>query len=182
MRLFFALDINNQDKQRIALWREQHLSVEFKPVAVENFHITLAFLGHISASQQLQLLKLAEHNSTQATNATSITLQLDYCDLFIKPQVLYLGINNIPSMIENLANSLSKKALSLGIYQEQRPYKAHVSLFRKAKYKPALIKPINLLIKVNSFSLYQSISAEESAVSGGVQYCAIHTWPLVTAD
>jgi len=44
-RMFIAIDITSADKAAIALWREQHLSLPFKIIPQQNFHITLAFLG-----------------------------------------------------------------------------------------------------------------------------------------
>jgi 2'-5' RNA ligase len=180
MRLFFALDINEQDKQRIAQWRSQNLSVAFKHVAQHNFHITLAFIGQATTHQKQQLMAAATQYAKLFSAETPITLQLDYLGLFVKPKVLFLGVTTIPNKIELLAEKLSAKALALGLFQEQRAYKAHVSLYRKANFKPEMLAEIKLPISINSFSLYESVSAD--ATTNGVNYLPLHTWPLVAAD
>ena len=45
MRLFLALDINQQDKGAIDAWRSEFISTNAKAVPANNFHITLSFIG-----------------------------------------------------------------------------------------------------------------------------------------
>ena len=59
-RLFFALDIEEQDKKALAHWRETSLKLPFKKVPKDNFHVTLAFLGNISTEQQTALISFAD--------------------------------------------------------------------------------------------------------------------------
>ncbi len=171
-RLFFALDINPQDKRAIATWRQHYLALPYKAIAEENFHITLAFLGEVSTWQQQALIehagKLAHHIKVAQNNV----LHLTHCGLFKKPQVLFLGLTDTPMWLKSLAAQLSEKAIQLGISQEQRPYCPHISLYRKAK-TPESHLSCNLTLEINSFSLYQSIST-----ANGVQYRALSTWLL----
>jgi RNA 2',3'-cyclic 3'-phosphodiesterase len=178
MRLFFALDLNQQDKQRIAQWRAQAIGAIFKAIPVDNFHLTLSFLGNVNTAQYHALVQFANGLNTRLDGAAqAITLELDHCGLFRKPQVLYLAGHKLPERIAQLAEQLKQQALSLAIAQQQQPFLPHISLYRKANYRPD-VKPVsNLSVSFSSFSLYQSISARDNA-TGQVQYRAIHTWPV----
>ncbi len=47
VRLFVALDLPGEVRERIAAWGERELrDPALRPVAAENLHVTLAFLGH----------------------------------------------------------------------------------------------------------------------------------------
>ena len=170
-RLFFALDINSQDKAKIAQWRSYYLSLPFKAINADNFHITLAFLGNIDAHQQ-QALTLAATQLSANISIKKNALLLDHCGLFKKPQVLYLGISQPPLWLTTLAKRLSQQAQHLNVFQEQRSYCPHLSLYRKAKYCADNINS-TLTINIKSFSLYQSSSTHE-----GIRYQALQTWAL----
>ncbi len=50
-RLFFALTLPDAMQQEIVQWRAGHFSPEAgRPVAAANLHLTLAFLGEVSAT------------------------------------------------------------------------------------------------------------------------------------
>ena len=184
-RLFFALDITDTDKQKLANWRNQQLNLPFKAVASDNFHITLAFLGAVTKEQQ----KILKDNASQycqkitqkmkaqlkptAETIQSNTLSFDLCELFKKPKVIFLGITNSPQWLNLLAEQLSSCARNIGLFQENRPYCPHISLYRKANRVP--LKPLmqNITIEIKSFSLYESISTQSGAC-----YKPIKTWVL----
>lgn len=51
-RLFFALTLPDAMQQEIVQWRAGHFSPEAdRPVAAANLHLTLAFLGEVSATK-----------------------------------------------------------------------------------------------------------------------------------
>ena len=52
-RLFFALELPTTVREEIIQWRAAHFPPEAgRPVAAENLHLTLAFLGDVSADKQ----------------------------------------------------------------------------------------------------------------------------------
>jgi len=184
MRLFFALDIQQEDKQAIAQWQEalhnKLISAEitsFKPIVANNFHVTLAFLGAVDNDQYQQLVQFADMLLNREQLARIITTQppkisLTKLGLFKQPKVLYLGLSETPNWLETLAVEFKEKAKSLSIFQEERPYLAHLSLFRKATFVPDVL-PLKTSLCIKSISLYQSIND-----GSGVVYRPINTWPL----
>ncbi len=58
-RLFFAISLPDELQQQLVRWRAEHFAEEAgRPVVAANLHLTLAFLGEVSAetSQHLQTL------------------------------------------------------------------------------------------------------------------------------
>lgn len=172
-RFFFALDISPQDKQVIEHWRAKALALPFKAIAQQNYHITLAFLGAIEQQALISLMASAQHVAAQLRPVNPKVLLLDQVGLFHKAKVLYLGIRKVPHWLSDLAKQLSCAATHLIIFQEKRPYHAHMSLYRKASQLTDEVPAPNIKIEVTSFSLYQSVSSER-----GVKYKPVKTWAL----
>lgn len=183
-RLFFALDIEKADQTAIAKWREQVLNLPFKKIPRQNFHITLAFLGNISDAERQALIDKANTYMSECYQLNSVkcplNLHLDRCGWFKKPKVIYLANSIIPDWLDELANYLNVCASQLTIFQEERAYSPHVSLYRKAttsadKFLHTTEQQLRTDIKITikSFSLYQSMSTPD-----GVQYIPINQWCL----
>lgn len=59
-RLFFAIELPADVREQIVAWRAAHFPGEAgRPVAADNLHLTLAFLGEVSADKQKALAALA---------------------------------------------------------------------------------------------------------------------------
>ncbi len=178
MRLFFALDISQEDKEQLDDWRQHILaplfcSSSFKIIQKENFHITLSFLGIIQPAQLVPLQQQADVLASQLINTPQYqhrTVTLNTLGHFKQPKVLYLGLTNTPEWLTNMANSLKQAALAQHIFQEERPYCPHLSLYRKATHLPQ-VHIESKTVAIKSFSLYSSISE-----AGGVIYTPIKTW------
>ncbi|HDC2718578.1 TPA: RNA 2',3'-cyclic phosphodiesterase, partial [Escherichia coli] len=51
-RLFFAIDLPAEIREQIIHWRATHFPPDAgRPVAADNLHLTLAFLGEVSAEK-----------------------------------------------------------------------------------------------------------------------------------
>ena len=172
-RYFFALNIPAQSKKQLKQWREQLLALPFSAVSEQNFHITLSFLGTLSEPQKTLLLAKATQMATLLNNNQPYTLTIDQLGIFKKAKVLYLANSKIPCWQKKLAMALSQQALELGLFQENRDYLSHITLYRKAKTLPQNLSPPAIDIPISSFSLFQSIPQET-----GVCYQALHSWYL----
>ena len=59
-RLFFAIELPPAIRKQIVQWRATHFPEDAgRPVAADNLHLTLAFLGEVSAEKQRALTALA---------------------------------------------------------------------------------------------------------------------------
>ncbi len=176
-RLFFALDLSNSDKKLIAQWRDENLNLPYKIIPSDNFHITLAFLGLTSTQQKLALIQQANQLCLQVKNTNIKDFILNKVGHFKKPKVLFLTSKSCPDWLTELACALSQTAVAQGLFQEQRQYLPHVSIYRKASFLPEQsvdIVDINQKVSITSFSLYRSISTPS-----GVSYQPLQQWPLV---
>ena len=169
-RLFLALDISEQDKARIATWREQSANFAYRPITASNFHITLAFLGGLDSKCQQSLISACQQLVVSQPVLSKQNLVLNELGHFKKPKVLYLNLAETPQWLSYMVETIHGIANNLEIALEQRVYLPHLSLYRKALAQHA---QANLAITVSSFSLYHSYSTEN-----GVCYQPIETWPL----
>jgi len=172
-RLFFALDISNEDKQIIDDFNTQNLTVQFKVIPKHNYHITLCFLGAINTVHKEILVQKATKLTLQLAPITVGSLLIDHVGLFKRPKVLYLGSSVIPDWLLQLASELTNTAKTLTLFQENRNYQPHISIGRKALFIPDIHSTPKLAIKIKSFSLYQSIS-----LNNEVNYKPVKTWYL----
>jgi 2'-5' RNA ligase len=186
-RMFLALDISSADKVKVVQWRKQHLTLPFKAIDENNFHITLAFLGLLEQETQADLAALInqQHHLIQqqlkvlVAQDISFSLRLSKVGYFKKAQVLHLMPESCPQWLMYLNEVIVELSLNSNITLENYRYQPHLSVYRKAK--SPLIETNNIIEKtavnqtlsIKSFSLYHSFSSEY-----GVQYMPIQTWKL----
>lgn|GEM_PF-2630861 len=186
-RMFIALDITETDKAKLASWRDQHLSLAFKAIDEQNFHITLVFLGLIDNRQQAHLTQLI--NQQQADIRALLTpvlqqnqklsMKLSQIGYFKVAKVLHIMPSTCPEWLMRLNKAIILSCNESAIAIENRPYQAHLSLYRKAKFNlPETLTTLQEStlqqdICINSFSLYHSYSTDL-----GVVYQAVKTWKI----
>lgn len=153
-RLFIGLEPDGNTKLAINDWRERHLSFGIgKAVPMENFHITLSFLGAVS-HDKFEKLDL----SLQAIQASHVSCQTTELGTFHKPQVLYMGVSPSPTLL-SLAKLVRKVNHKLSLPQPHSEYRPHISLFRKHhSATPISIPPLDLEMQFDQFHLYESVS------------------------
>lgn len=135
-----------------------------------NWHLTLLFLGDVDTPRRARI----EHAA--ATIATTpITLRLDRCGYWPKPQIAWLGGTAPPALLQ-LTSALRGAARACGLSRDERAYFMHVTLARRVVAPPQFepIKPVEWTPA--SFGLIASINA-----AAGPQYSVLTTWPLSPA-
>lgn len=170
MRLFFALDIDKEMKNSIATWRQQLMPGPAKPVAKNNLHITLQFLGTVSDEQYQTVVEQGSK-----IEVPPFKMRLNNYGCWKKPGIFWLAPDSTPEELNLLATALRQCALQAGIESEKRPYKPHLTLFRKFR-RPVLEKIIqpDFALSFSNFSLFESISTKQ-----GVHYKEIKRWNLI---
>jgi len=166
-RLFFALWPDNKSRQQIDHINQQITLSGTRKLIVDNLHITLVFLGNVDDA-------IAEAVQRRAGDiiASPISLQFDELDYWAKPKVVCLTCHRQPKAVYQLVNALTRMLADYPVRVEQRPYRAHITLARKAKRRPQLnFTPV--VINADSFALVESKSSER-----GVIYEVLECWPL----
>lgn len=164
-RLFFALEPD--DGVRNAVGRvQQSLSFDARPVPAANFHITLAFLG----MQDSAVIPLAcEVASKLAFPPCEVVL--DCLGRFKRAGVLWLGASEVPEALQRFQQDLVGGLLDAGVGYDRKPWKFHLTLYRKMRKPPPTMDPVAINWRLNSFSLVESIS-----VRRGVEYHRVGHW------
>ncbi|WHS98099.1 MAG: RNA 2',3'-cyclic 3'-phosphodiesterase [Pantoea stewartii] len=91
-RLFFAIAPPEDLQQQLVQWRAETFSEEAgRPIAAANLHLTLAFLGEVSAETSKQLQTLASRIHQPAFDVT-----LDDAGHWPRPGVVWLGCQRPP--------------------------------------------------------------------------------------
>lgn len=193
-RLFLALVLPQAIKENIDQWRQAALSsIDSKPIPLDNYHITLVFLGDTNPDKARQL----HHRLTQIKDKVvgnpvdlhavdlcpfdlcSFDLCIDHTAYWPKPRLIYLAPLVVPPALTRLQQSLNQIVDELGLPTENRPYQPHISLYRKitpARFEQlqhsGLPQP-NQPMTITHFALYQSISRP-----GGVVYEVVERYSL----
>lgn len=159
-RLFFALWPDAQTRARIARQARALARREGRPVAAENLHITLAFIG----ASDPQRRRCLEAQAAQVV-VEPFSLELSQVGYYRRARVLWVGPQATPEPLLGLVERLNRALAPCGYRPEPRPFAAHVTLFRKAR--PAGEDPVFEPVpwSVRDFCLVESVSERD-----GVHY------------
>src|SRR5712664_886512 len=131
VRSFISIDLEDQQiLSRIAsiLSSLQALGGDLKPVERENIHLTLKFLGDVSAP------RLAEvKSSLQQLAFPSFTAEIKGAGAFPNLNhmtVIWVGVNEGWSQVEQIYEQVEKLLSSLGFRKENRPFSPHITIAR----------------------------------------------------
>lgn len=169
LRLFFAIPCCPQLARDITDWRADH-PVEGKPVATENLHLTLAFLG----AQPRGRLELLE-DLAAGLKPSAFTLRLDRLARW-KNGLLHLAPSKTPAALTALEHDLRASLLAAGFSVESRAFKPHLTLARHCPRLPAAPTP-TFDWPATEFTLF----ASENSIRG-TRYRALGQWPLRPQD
>ena len=169
-RLFFAIEPPATIQRHIVRWRADHFPPEAGyPVAAANLHLTLAFLGEVSAEKQRALCAMAAR-----IRQPGFTLNLDDAGQWLRSRVVWLGTRQPPRGVLQLANLLRAQAARSGCYQSPQPFHPHLTLLRQASHAVAIPPPgFSWAFPVTEFVLYESAWQQ-----GRTRYTPLQRWSL----
>ncbi|WP_087505496.1 RNA 2',3'-cyclic phosphodiesterase [Neiella marina] len=151
-RLFVAVSVPKSVQQRISRWQLQYAPIGSRPIAAENLHLTLAFLGNCDDDSEQRLCQRLNDISASGWQQT-----LDTTGWFAKPAIGYLAptkaSNHLLTLHEQVKRCAEKEAMVLPCHQ----FVPHVSVFRHHQYGQTWRPPLTPLSwQVTDFRLYQS--------------------------
>ncbi len=148
-----------------------------REVPRENLHLTLAFLGSVPESRVPALRELAGH-APRAAGAVSSSLDvtLDAIDYWAQSQVLCATASRAPGGAAELAEALKQSLTAAGFSPDLKPFRAHVTLARQVRGRPAdrTMPPVRWTF--SDFALIESRTGP-----GGSLYSVLERWPLCRA-
>lgn len=134
MRLFFASWPPRETAQALARWAsEVRNEIGGKLTAVENIHLTLAFLGNAEPDKAIAAARRAQGRRHE--------LPIDAARYVKRNEMVWVGPETVPLFLASLVADLQQSLLQEGFTLEERPFAAHVTLIRKAR-RPSAIPPL----------------------------------------
>ena len=129
MRLFLALDIADDIRQRITRFIEgmQPFAPDARWVKAESLHVTLKFVGEQPESALDPMKKVIE---TIRTEVGEIRFRgWGFFPTAKSARVFWIGMESGPELA-TLADAIDAQMPALGIAQEKRPFSPHLTLAR----------------------------------------------------
>lgn len=165
-RLFFALWPDEESRRRIDQLNRR-IEQPGRRLVPENLHITLVFLGNVDD-------EIAEAVQKSAANIQGRPIHLEFneLDFWRRPRVLCLTCQRQPADLYKLVNDLKRMVEPFPIRLDTRPYRAHITMARKAQRRPEIAFE-SIQIEADSFVLVESVSTDQ-----GVRYQVLERWPL----
>lgn len=129
MRLFVALDIDDEVRERIARFVEgvQGFAPDARWVKPESLHVTLKFIG-----EQPDATVLTIKEALAAIKAAKTEIQFRGYGFFPtanSARVFWLGMEAGPELA-SLASAIDERTATLGIAKEERAFSPHLTLAR----------------------------------------------------
>lgn len=141
------------------------LPLDCRPVAAENYHVTLLFLGLVEPGVQVEICR-----SMAQVRSTPFIVQFRQITHWEKPKVLCLTDLKANVALLNVVTQIKKGVEKLGVSVERRPFQAHLTV-AKGALRPHLGTVNGISWPVESFCLLESI-----VVASGVRYDVIQKW------
>ena len=161
LRLFFALWPTEEARTQIA--ERTRTAVEAaggRPVPPENYHVTLAFLGHVRISGVDEITRIM-----RTIRFKSFMLQLDRTGYWPRSKVAWLGSSSCPLELDALEDEIWMKLEDLGFHRDNlNPYQPHVSLARSASSGLGMVLEQPVIWPVHAFGLVSSEPGEGAPV------------------
>ncbi|MBT8041195.1 MAG: RNA 2',3'-cyclic phosphodiesterase [Xanthomonadales bacterium] len=168
-RLFFALNPSRRVRAEVAAL-QRDLGVQGRAVPPENFHVTLAFLGMQDVAAIPDVCEVAA-----SVPFPSCEVVLDRQGRFKRAGVLWLGASELSRELAGFQHRLVDALLAAGIGYDRKPWKLHLTLYRKLRTPPPTMAPVAVRWRLDGFSLVESVS-----VNRGVIYRDIARWKAVS--
>ena len=130
-----------------------------------NLHITLAFLGPVTEADLERVVEVPPIPSPE------FSIEFDRLGFWRGSRVLWLGASRVPAALLDLERTLWDALVTIGFERERRPYRAHVTLARKAKPVAEAIDPLRW--PVSELVLVESRPGARHSV-----YEVLRMWPF----
>jgi RNA 2',3'-cyclic 3'-phosphodiesterase len=171
VRLFFALlpDLGTRECLSGAV-AELKLSGRARPVAPENLHITLAFVGEVPG-RDVRLYREAG----ESLGLRRCAIELDAWEYWPNSAAVVLaGRENPPDLAAQTDSLRAAVAVHAGAKREESRWRAHATLARKVTQAPVLPAMSPIIWVSDSFSLMRSDTGGSESV-----YTVVDSWPLL---
>ena len=178
-RLFFALWPRPPQQQQLS---EAAASVlgripGARAVPPGNLHLTLAFLGSVSATALAPLRELAAGARLSGlAPAQALELTLDQLQYWPRAKLVCAVPGTAPEALAGCAQRLTVALIEGGFRPDLKPFRAHVTLARQVERAPSSLAMPAVRWAFDDFALIESRTDP-----GGSLYSVVDSWPLYGA-
>jgi len=135
IRTFIAIEIPGTIISKIRELQDGIRAYGFKIrwVRTENIHLTLKFLGDV---EEIKINEIANAVAETVKGHSPITLQAKGIGVFPgikRPRVLWVGLAGQLEALVRLQQTLDENLMALGFSREERTFKGHLTMGRKAR-------------------------------------------------
>ncbi len=165
-RVFFALWPDDATRSAISRATRDVVSASAgRPIAKDRLHLTVAFLGSLTGAgvevaRQVPPISVGEFD-----------LVLDTLGIWPESRILWLAPSDPPETLSDLEAQLWEALIERGFHGEDRIYRPHVTLARRARPIEATVAPIAW--RVRDLALVESFPDGRN-----VHYEVLERWPL----
>jgi 2'-5' RNA ligase len=160
-RLFFAVPLADEAKNAIVA-KFESITLPGRPVPLENWHITLRFIGNTPASI---LEPLIESTRNKLQNSSAFTIAFGGAGAFSRPardSVLWLAVTDGSNQLVEIARLVEDAVTSAGLPAETRVYNPHLTFSRLEPPEDlqtfvASVPTLDLQMIVDHVMLYRSV-------------------------
>ncbi|HEC13212.1 MAG TPA: RNA 2',3'-cyclic phosphodiesterase [Acidiferrobacteraceae bacterium] len=168
-RVFLALWPDVEQQQSLAQVAHDCVTqCKGRPTVAANIHMTLVFVGAVTADQLDQVIQVA-----CSVDIRSFGLHLDRLGWWPRPKIVWVGCGSTPPALLAWVTQLRDGLGDHGFRVESRPFQAHVSLVRKARCLPQLD------FKGIDWSVNQLCLVRSHLESQGGHYEVLQRWPAL---
>jgi 2'-5' RNA ligase len=165
-RVFFALWPD--DTVRSAISRSTRDAVRAcggRPIAKDRIHLTVAFLGELTGAG----LEVARQIPPIVVGGFELTL--DAVGIWPESKILWLAPSAPPDALGELEARLSDGLAERGFRSEERVYRPHVTLARRAR-------PVDLAVEPIAWNVRDLALVESFPDGRNVHYEVLERWPI----
>ncbi len=166
MRLFFACWPPAETAQALARWAsEVRNDSGGKLTAVENIHLTLAFLGDAQVEPAVA--------AARQVKAGAHELPIDAARYVKRTEMVWVGPEALPQELASLAAQLREALIHRQFRLEERPFAAHLTLIRKARRPGSIPRLPKVRWPVDEFLLVASRTSSKGSTYTPVERFAL---------
>ena len=171
LRVFFALWPDAQARDALAK-RANVVAEEAggRAPAIENLHLTLAFVGEVAADR---VEALCAAGLAATADVPAFDLSLDRVGAFRGSGIAWAGASSVHADLAQLVSQLNDALTAQGFPTDLRPFQAHVTLARRCRRQPRANQATPIAWTVAKLVLNAS-----DLGSGGPRYRELAAWPL----
>ena len=168
-RLFFALYPDAELRKALHEVARRHLTgAQGRLVAVDNIHLTLAFLGPVD-----EATRHCAEDVAAGLAGDPFEVVLERLGHWPRPRVLWSAPGSVPAELTRLVEALHEGLALCGVALERRRFRPHLTLARKVARSVETSMHPPLHWRVDHWVLMES-----RTLSDGVRYEALASWAL----